>query len=65
MLQSPCINICKMDASSGLCSGCFRTIDEITVWSRTDEAHRARILAAVAERRQEHAPLQVELHGDR
>lgn len=53
MLQSPCINICQMDPSSGLCSGCFRTIDEITVWSRTDEAHRARILAAVASRQQE------------
>lgn len=53
MLASPCINICQMDAPSGLCIGCFRTIAEITVWSRTDDAHRARILAAIAKRRQE------------
>lgn len=53
MLASPCINICQMDTASGLCIGCYRTIPEITVWSRTDDAHRARILASVAKRRQE------------
>ena len=53
MLASPCINVCQMDSASGLCSGCFRTIAEITVWSRTDDAERARILAAVVKRRQE------------
>lgn len=51
MIQSPCINICKMDAPSGLCTGCLRTIDEISLWSRTDDATRAQILAAVAQRR--------------
>ncbi len=56
MVASPCINICKMDAPSGLCVGCFRTIDEITVWSRSDDACRLEILAAVARRRQEHEP---------
>jgi uncharacterized protein len=55
MLQSPCINLCKMDATSGLCLGCFRSIDEITLWSRTDDSGRARILAAVAGRRAEQA----------
>lgn len=56
MLPSPCINVCQMDASSGLCRGCFRTLDEITVWARTDDAHRARILAAVGQRREMHDP---------
>ena len=56
MITSPCINICKMDASSGLCQGCFRTIDEITVWSRLDDAGRQHILADVARRRGEQAP---------
>lgn len=54
MIASPCINICKMDASNKLCLGCFRTLDEITLWSRADDAQRARILAAVAERRLQH-----------
>ena len=52
MLASPCINICRMDSVSGLCVGCYRTIEEITVWSRTDDTRRASILAAVAERRE-------------
>lgn len=51
MLASPCINLCKMDAQSGLCLGCRRNIDEITRWSRSDDAERALILAAVARRR--------------
>lgn len=58
MIASPCINICKMDASNGLCLGCFRTLDEITVWSRTDDATRAQILAAVTRRRMENANLE-------
>ncbi|UCV08036.1 DUF1289 domain-containing protein [Dechloromonas denitrificans] len=57
MLPSPCINICRMDADNGLCLGCFRTIEEITVWSRTDDSHRANILAAIARRRAEHDAL--------
>ena len=56
MIASPCINICKMDDSNGLCIGCFRTLEEITVWSRTDDATRANILAAVTMRRMENVP---------
>lgn len=55
MINSPCINICKMDTSNGLCQGCLRTIDEITVWSRLDDAGRQHILADVARRRREQA----------
>ena len=64
MVASPCINVCKMDAPSGLCVGCFRTIDEITVWSRSDDACRLEILAAVAKRRPEHDPWEGKLHRD-
>ena len=56
MITSPCINICKMDARSGLCQGCLRTIDEITAWSRLDDAGQQHILAKVARRRHEQAP---------
>ena len=64
MVASPCINVCKMDAPSGLCVGCFRTIDEITVWSRSDDACRLEILAAVAKRRQEHDPWERDFRRD-
>jgi hypothetical protein len=53
MIKSPCINVCKMDAASGLCRGCSRTLDEIAAWSRLDDAARSTILAAVAVRRGE------------
>lgn len=53
MIASPCINICRMDKQSGLCTGCLRTIEEITVWSRTDDETRQRILATIAKRRQD------------
>ena len=36
-LPSPCVNICKMDEQSGLCQGCWRTIDEIVAWSSASE----------------------------
>lgn len=51
MIPSPCINICRMDADNGLCIGCYRSLEEITLWSRSDDAQRQAILAAVAERR--------------
>ncbi|MDE2440886.1 MAG: DUF1289 domain-containing protein [Betaproteobacteria bacterium] len=57
MVSSPCINVCKMDARSGLCIGCFRTLDEITAWSRSDDITRNEILATVAQRRQVNDPL--------
>lgn len=51
MIPSPCINICRMDADNGLCIGCYRSLEEITLWSRSDDTQRQAILAAVAERR--------------
>jgi uncharacterized protein len=64
MIPSPCINICKMDADNGLCIGCYRTIDEITRWSRIDDEQRVHILGAVAKRRLEHEPQDGEWRGD-
>ena len=50
---SPCINVCTLDAANGLCQGCFRTLDEISVWSRASNDERLNILDAVARRRKE------------
>lgn len=52
MIASPCTNICQMDPASGLCRGCLRTLDEITRWSRLDDAAREGILTAITNRRQ-------------
>ena len=64
MIASPCINVCKMDEQTGLCSGCFRTIEEIAAWAGIDDSCRLAILAAVARRRQEHDPWEGDLRCD-
>jgi uncharacterized protein len=45
MIQSPCVKICTLDARSGLCLGCGRTIDEIARWTAMSAAERARVIA--------------------
>ncbi|MDP3135080.1 MAG: YbaK/EbsC family protein [Burkholderiaceae bacterium] len=34
---SPCVSVCHMDPASGLCEGCYRTLDEIAAWSTMNE----------------------------
>lgn len=41
-VPSPCINVCRMHPETGLCEGCFRTIEEIVAWgSASEETKRA------------------------
>lgn len=50
-VPSPCISVCRMDAKSGWCEGCLRTIDEIAAWSTlSDDAKRA-VWDTLAQRR--------------
>ena len=35
-VPSPCISVCRIDANSGCCDGCLRTLAEIAAWSRLD-----------------------------
>jgi hypothetical protein len=51
MIESPCTKVCTLDAHSGLCLGCGRTIDEIARWTAMSEAERTRIMAALPARR--------------
>jgi predicted Fe-S protein YdhL (DUF1289 family) len=51
-VPSPCTSVCRINAATGLCEGCFRTLAEITDWSRADDADKREILRRVAERRQ-------------
>jgi len=49
-IESPCVNICVIHRESGLCMGCFRTMDEIAAWSRIAAADRSAIMASLPER---------------
>jgi predicted Fe-S protein YdhL (DUF1289 family) len=40
-----------MDAKSGLCEGCLRTVDEIAGWAAATDETKSLILAAIAQRR--------------
>ena len=50
-VPSPCINVCVMDARTGLCTGCQRTLDEIAAWSGLDDAERRAVWARIGLRR--------------
>ena len=34
VVPSPCISVCRIDADSGCCEGCLRTLGEIAAWSQ-------------------------------
>lgn len=46
-VPSPCVSVCRMDAASGLCTGCLRTLDEIAGWSRLEDACKRRVWRAI------------------
>ncbi|MDB5758495.1 MAG: hypothetical protein JWM30_1784 [Burkholderia sp.] len=50
-VPSPCINICQMDAKTGLCVGCQRTIDEIVGWSAASDDERRMVWREIGRRR--------------
>jgi predicted Fe-S protein YdhL (DUF1289 family) len=49
-IESPCIKICVIHPEARLCTGCLRSIDEITQWSRISRDQRLQIMAELPER---------------
>ena len=49
-VPSPCISVCRMDAVTGLCEGCFRTLDEIGAWGMSSDAQKRETWARLVER---------------
>ena len=50
-IQSPCVKICVVHPEARICTGCLRTIDEITQWTRMGVDARAEVMAALPARR--------------
>lgn len=50
-LETPCIDVCEIDAASGLCSGCGRTLDEIANWATMSPGQRRAIMVLLPARR--------------
>jgi predicted Fe-S protein YdhL (DUF1289 family) len=55
-VPSPCISVCRMDAATGLCEGCLRTLDEIAAWGRMGDADKKQVWALIATRIEESSP---------
>ncbi|WP_051184957.1 DUF1289 domain-containing protein [Leptospira broomii] len=52
MVRSPCIKLCQMDPMTGLCEGCFRTLQEIGMWTSYSEEERKRIRIELQKRKE-------------
>lgn len=50
-IQSPCVKICIIHPEARLCTGCLRSIDEITQWARLTHEDRAQVMDALPARR--------------
>lgn len=55
-VPSPCISVCRMDATRTWCEGCLRSIDEIKAWSSASDADKRRVWALIAQRAETIAP---------
>ena len=49
-IESPCVKICVIHPSERLCTGCHRTIEEISAWSRLPQKERDKIMNELPER---------------
>lgn len=49
-VQSPCVKLCVVHPEERICVGCYRSIDEISAWSRLTPAARAEIMAELPSR---------------
>lgn len=57
-LPSPCIAVCRMEVSSGLCLGCLRTLEEITAWSTLDDEGKRAAWGRIEQRARAMSPRQ-------
>ena len=49
-VESPCIKICVVHPEARLCTGCLRSIDEITRWSKMGAEERREIMEVLPSR---------------
>ncbi|TWB41985.1 DUF1289 domain-containing protein [Nitrospirillum pindoramense] len=52
-VASPCTRVCRIDGRTGLCAGCQRTLEEITLWGGMTADQRRAVLACLPDRRRD------------
>lgn len=50
-VDSPCIDVCKLDETRSYCTGCLRTLDEIRQWRDMSDGQKRRVVESCATRR--------------
>jgi len=50
LVSSPCIDICELNHDN-ICIGCYRSIDEITVWRSVSHSEQILILNEARKRK--------------
>jgi len=50
-VASPCVNVCVMDDATGLCRGCWRTLDEIARWSVMSDRDKRAVIVTLEQRK--------------
>jgi len=50
VVPSPCISVCRINAGSGCCDGCLRTLGEISAWSRLDNDGKRSVWRTIEQR---------------
>jgi len=63
-VPSPCTDVCRIDAQSGWCEGCLRTLDEIAAWGSLDDDARRAVWQRLPLRRQALAAARDTTHGE-
>ncbi len=60
-IATPCVQVCIVDGTSGLCLGCFRTLGEVAGWSKLSANDRETVMADLPHRRTRIAPDKLEM----
>lgn len=55
-VKSPCISVCALDEND-LCTGCFRTLREISGWSEYSDVEKRRVTVEARQRMVDYYPL--------
>ncbi|WP_306152304.1 DUF1289 domain-containing protein [Roseovarius sp. MMSF_3281] len=49
-IESPCIRVCVVHPEARICTGCYRSIDEIASWSKMSAEERREVIDALPDR---------------
>lgn len=49
-VPSPCVSVCVMVPQTGMCAGCWRSLEEIGAWSRMSDETKRQVWRLIQQR---------------